>query len=213
MHCKGIPFPTLLTADEKWVPVNMQNYTGSEEEVKAGTLFANPPECHDFLSNGQITVTEFIRHHTSLAYAGLWKWTDPQFENALKDTVGIKYFKLMAKIDMKNLNDLVSSSLRQRVRYLDYPTECKLRKLLQKEKNYGPEGRMAREELNNHREFYNEWGRLLFGESKMMEVEAEALVATTSSPTVTPTAVTSSAAERLWGMLWIVIGSFFYFLI
>lgn len=191
----------------------MQNYTGSAEEVKAGTLFASPPECHNFLAKGQITVTEFIRHHSSLAYAGLWKWTDPQFETALKDTVGIKYFRLMAKIDMKNLNDLVSSSLRQNVKYLDYSTECKLRKLLQKEKIYGPDGRMAREELNNHREFYNEWGKLLFGESKMMEVEAELLVTATSSPTATPTAVPSSAAERLCGVIWVVIGSFFYFLI
>jgi hypothetical protein len=193
----------------------MQNYTGNDRHVSVSTLFAHPSECHDFLAKGQLTVTEFIQHHNTLAYAGLWKWTDPQFEIALQNTVGQKYFKLMAKLDMKKLNDLVSSSLKQKVRFLDYSTECRLKKLLEKEKDYGPDGRTAREELNNHREFYNEWGRLLFGDSAMKEKEEEtAAPAVTANPTVgtTATTATSNAAERFCGVLWIVIGSIYYLL-
>jgi hypothetical protein len=213
---KVSPIQTVLMVDEKWVSVNMQNYTGNDGHVSVSTLFAHPSECHKFLANGQLTVAEFIRHHNTLAYAGLWKWTDPQFENALQNTVGPKYFKLMAKLDMKKLNELVSSSLKQKVQFLDYPTECRLKKLLEKEKDYGPDGRTAREELNNHREFYNEWGRLLFGGSAMKEQEEEIATpaAVTANPTAAATATTvaSIAAERLHGVLWIVIGSLLYLL-
>jgi len=70
----------------------------------------------------------------------------------------------MSKLDMDSLNDLVDTSLKQKVKYFDYPTECKLRKLLHNEHGDGHDGQDAREHLRSHREFYKEWAKSLFGD-------------------------------------------------
>jgi hypothetical protein len=54
--------------------------------------------------------------------------------------------------------------LPHKMKYLDYPTECKLRKLLDKEHRDGDEGLQGREDLRNLREFYKAWGGMLFGD-------------------------------------------------
>lgn len=150
--------------EEKWVVVDMQKYSGNDPEITDKTLFANPSQCQAFLINGQISVSEYIRHHNNLAASGLWPWTDEDFELALQGTVGKMYFHHMGNLDWENLEDLVTTSLPRKMKYLDYPTECKLRKLLDKEHRDGDEGLQGREDLRNLREFYKAWGGMLFGD-------------------------------------------------
>jgi hypothetical protein len=195
---------TPLIAEEKWVAVNMQNYIGTDEDIHRGILFANPKECESFLAKGQLTVTEFIRHHNTLATSGLWEWTDPDFESALQTTVGDKFFNHMGKLDMEKLNDLVATSLKQNVKYFDYPTECKLRKLLQKEKVDGWEGRDAREHLRSQREFYKKWGKNLFGEI-MIEAPGDDTPRENTTETVVMT-VSSQATRHYAEIFWVVCG-------
>lgn len=193
--------PTRLIAEEKWVAVNMQNYTGKDDDIHGGMLFANPKECESFLAKGQLTTTEFIRHHNTLASSGLWEWTDPDFESALQRTVGDKFFHHMGNLDGEKLNDLVATSLKQNVKYFDYLTECKLRKLLEKEKVDGWEGRDAREYLRSQREFYKKWGKNLFGEivdGIPTENTTEAVVMTVASQA---TRHYSEIFCVVWGMI------------
>jgi len=153
-----------LMADEKWVAVDMRKYSGNDLEITGKTLFANPSVCHSFLVNGQITVSEYIRHHNTLALNGLWPRTDEDFEMALQITVGKVYFHHMGNLDLANLEDLVHTPSTRKMKYLDYPTECKLRKLLDREHRDGVEGLQGRADLRNHREFYKAWGEMLFGD-------------------------------------------------
>lgn len=148
--------------------VDMRKYSGNDPEITDKTLFANPSQCQAFLINGQIFVSEYIRHHNNLAASGLWAWTDEDFELALQVTVGKNYFHHMGNLDWENLEDLVTTSLPRKMKYLDYPTECKLRKLLDKEHRDGDDGLQGREDLRNHREFYKAWGEMLFGD---LEIE------------------------------------------
>lgn len=114
-----------------------------------------------------MTVTEFIRTHNTLADKGFVNWTDPAFHRTLKGTVGQRFFHHMANLNIEYLDDLVTASREQKVQYLDYGTECKLRRLLDKEK--GDKGDIgsnswAKEHLQLHREFYKKWERELFGD-------------------------------------------------
>jgi hypothetical protein len=178
-----------LIAEEKWVAVDTRKYSGNDPEITGKTLFANPSVCHSFLVNGQITVSEYIRHHNTLAANGLWPWTDEDFEMALQITVGKVYFHHMGNLDLANLQDLVKTSSTRKWKYLDYPTECKLRKLVDKEHRDGMEGLQGRADLRNHREFYQAWGEMLFGDIviEMPRIDihnntSEGVVKTSTSP-------------------------------
>ena len=124
------------------------------------------------MTHGQITVAEYIRHQHTLAENGLWRWTDVSLEEGLKRSVGRKYFDAMANLNETTLDGLVKMEPKQQIRYLDYPTECKLRKLLKNAQMDGAEGEDARNELNKHKEFYRKWGIALFGQSTV-EKEAD----------------------------------------
>jgi hypothetical protein len=196
----------MLIIEEKWVVVDMQKYKGDDAQITGKSLFANPSVCHTFLENRQITVSEYIRHHNTLATNGLWPWTDEDFETALKTTVGKIYFHHMGRLDLHNLEDLVSTALTKKVKYLDYPTECKLRKLLDKEHREG----FGREDLRNHREFYRAWGELLFGD---IEIEMPSIqVVNSTSETVTLSA-TSQATRRYEGVFWICAAILVYLVV
>jgi len=139
-----------LTADEKW----------NSPQPGSHILYANPAECQTFLGSGELTVTEFIRTHNSLASKGYVNWTDPQFHGTLTRTVGQRFFHHMANLNLGYLNDLVTASRKEKIQYLDYSTECKLRRLLDKEERDS----WAREQLRRHREFYKKWEKELFSD-------------------------------------------------
>lgn len=143
-----------LTAEEKWNVI----------EPGSRVLYANPEECQKFLGSGEMTTSEFIRTHNTLTDNGFINWTDPAFHETLRGTVGQRFFHHMANLNMDHLDDLVAASLKQKVRYLDYGTECKLRRLLDNEKSDDANGVWAREHLRRHRDFYKKWETELFGD-------------------------------------------------
>jgi hypothetical protein len=175
---------------EKWVPVNITAYIGNDSDVQPSTFFAHPSECRDFLKTGQLTITQYLRHYISLAYAGLWTWTDPDIRQSLRKDVGKRLFEALGSLDMDGLNSWVSYSKRPTVpiKVFDYATECRLRKLLQKEQEWGKEGDKARDQLMRFRGFYGGWKGLLFDgyvdedeEAKKPEDEAKTLAKVKSS--------------------------------
>ena len=179
----------------------MQNYTGTDPEVNSRSLFAQPSQCASFMGNGQLAVTEFIRHHNTLAHVGLLEWTDPEFENTLRTIVGYKFFHLMGQLDMDSLNELVETSLKQKLRYLDYPTECNLRRLLERENKEGHYQQYdAQEHLRAHREFYKRWEIILFGNMQNPKAQYENPV-----DAVDKTA-TSKAARKSNGICGLLFG-------
>ena len=89
----------------------------------------------------------------------------------------------MANLNETTLDDLAKMAPEQQIRYLDYPTECNLRKLLRTAQTDGSEGAEAREELRKHKDFYRKWGIVLFGRSPV-EKEAAATPESTPSETV-----------------------------
>ena len=202
-----IPQSQSLTTGEKWVAVDMAKYTGKNPEITGKTLFANPSVCHFFLLNGQITVSEYIRHHNTVAANGLWPWTDDEFEIALRTTVGRAYFHHMGHLNLANLEDLVTNSLTQKIKYLDYPTECKLRKLLDKEHRDGAEGLREPEDLRNHREFYKAWGEMLFGGIEIERPVAKIENNTAEGDLMKPV---SQASGRRRGILWKIFTIFLF---
>jgi len=209
---KVISFPVNLMEEEKWRPVDMQKYSGNDPEITGKTLFANPYECRSFLINGQISVSEYIRHHNTLAANGLWPWTDEDFELALHLNVGKVYFHHMGNLNWANLEDLVTTSLTAKIKYLDYPTECKLRKLLDKEHRDGDDGLRGREDLRNHREFYKAWGEMLFGDLEIeIPTAIQAFVNETSEGMVMT--ATSQGSKRHHREALIVLASLVYLLI
>jgi hypothetical protein len=109
-------------------------------------------------------VTEFIRTHNTLADMNLVDWSDPNFHETLRGTVGQRFFHYMANLNVDYLDTLVSASRKQKIRYLDYGTECKLRRLLNKEQGGGQNGVGASEHLKRHRDFYKNWEKELFGD-------------------------------------------------
>jgi hypothetical protein len=180
----------------------MQQYSGTDKSVSSQTYFAPPSECVEFLERGELATTQFIRHYTNLAYNGLWTWTDPDLEQILQTTVGRKFFNYMGNLNMTYLDKMVALDLKTKIQYLDYPTECKLRNLLKREREHGDYGREAREKLRNYREFYTGWGQILF---KNMPLEHEA-ASTISSDAITnvtqPTSATSSASSFTSDNFW-----------
>lgn len=208
-NCTAKVHPSRLlayVAVEKWVPVNMEQYTGKDNSINAQIYFARPEECHSFLERGLLSVTEFIRHHNTLAYNGLWSWTDPDVEKVLQTTVGRKFFNYMGNLNMDNLNEMVAADLTKTEQYLDYPTECKLRRLLAREQDHGQQGKDAREQLRNYREFYSGWDNTLF-RNLTLETEKSAPVATAAASSNSTQAVKATSAasylklDRLWWSL------------
>jgi hypothetical protein len=127
-------------------------------------FYANPEECQKFLGNGEMTVTEFIRAHNTLADNGFINWNNSEFHETLRGTVGQRFFHHMANLDIDYLDALVTPPAKQKVKYLDYATECKLRRMLDKEAGGDPKGGWARDHLRRHREFYGKWEKALFGD-------------------------------------------------
>jgi len=66
----------------------------------------------------------------------------------------------MANLNLGYLDDLVIASRKEKIQYLDYSTECKLRRLLDKEERDS----WAKEHLRRHREFYKKWEKELFSD-------------------------------------------------
>jgi len=186
----------------------MQQYKGDDEDVNYGTYFAPPSTCQTFLERGEISATQFIRHCSSLAYDGLWSWTDPDIDKPLQTVVGRKLFDLIGDLNTANLNKLVALDLKKKVQYLDYPTECKLRNLLRREQEESAYGRDARESLRYYRGFYGGWGQLLFKDQPVQEDEiATVTAAVLSVSNATQTANLTSGAESLkHGSFWLSLG-------
>jgi hypothetical protein len=155
LHCKcTAPTSSDLTAGDKWNAV----------DPSSQIFYANPEECQKFLGNGEMTVTEFIRAHNTLAHNGFINWNNSEFHETLRGTVGQKFFHHMANLDMDYLEALATPPAKQKVKYLDYGTECKLRRMLDKEAGGDRNGGWARDHLRRHREFYGKWEKALFGD-------------------------------------------------
>jgi hypothetical protein len=111
-----------------------------------------------------MTVTEFIRAHNTLADKGFIKWNNSEFHETLRGTVGQRFFHHMANLNVDYLDALAITPAKDKVKYLDYATECKLRRLLDKEAVGDPKGGWTRDHLTRHREFYAKWEKALFGD-------------------------------------------------
>lgn len=157
------------------MPVNMSQYTGNDSEITSTTLFAPPTECGRFLESSQLSRTEYIRHYITLAYAGLWSWTDSQIEETLREKVGDLFLRCMGDLNLEYLDKWVEYSKRPtiKIKAFDYGTECWLRKLLYWERQPGWMGRKASVQLMRLRGFYGGWREYLFKNYKKKEEEEE----------------------------------------
>ena len=155
------------------MPVNMSQYLGNDSDITSSTLFAPPSECGRLLQLGQLYRTEYIRHYITLAYAGLWTWTDPQIEETLREKVWEIFFRCMGAINLDYLDRWVEDSHNPSttIKAFDYGTECRLRKLLYWEKQPGGMGRDARVQLMRLRGFYGGWKEYLFKDYKEKKEE------------------------------------------
>lgn len=190
---------------QKWVSVNITAYTGNDSDVQSSTFFAHPSECRNFLKNGQLSIAQYLRHYISLAYVDLWAWTDPDVTKSLRKDVGKEFFETLGGLDMDGLNSWVSYSSRSNVtiKVFDYATECRLRKLLQREREWGEEGERARDQLMRFRGFYGGWKGLLFDDYVDEEEETKKL----EEDPKTLAKVKSSATRSTTKAYWMIVSS------
>ena len=106
---------------------------------------------------------------------------------------------------MDGLNSWVSYSSRFNVtiKVFDYATECRLRKLLQREWEWGKDGERARHQLMRFRGFYGGWKDLLFDDYVDEEEEAKKL----EEDPKTLAKVKSSATRSTTKAYWIILSS------
>jgi hypothetical protein len=157
----------------------MSIYTANDSDVSSSTLFARPSECGHFLNSGQLSIAEYIRHYITLAYAGLWTWSDPDIDEILRTKVGKKFFNFMADLDTELLDIWIEHSNKPTttIKVFDYATECRLKKLLQWERKPGRMGDKALHQLMRLRGFYASWRELLFKEEEAKkEIERDETV-------------------------------------
>jgi hypothetical protein len=163
------------------------------------------------MARGRITVLQYIKHRNLLLSNGLWL-DNYQCDDDLRNTIGPRFFYLMANLDRKNFNELISASLKQQVQYMDYKEQCRFNRLLDKEKDDGPVGVDARETLRLEREYYRSWKDYLYGSDYTFKEETQSTESQSNTSTSTTGATSGGATQRACSF-WAVFGSVIYFAI
>jgi hypothetical protein len=176
----------------------MRDYTGNDPAVNSGSYFALPSECHRFLAKGGITTFQYFIHRNKLIAGGLWR-SEYEMDAALKNTIGGKFFHLMANLDINNFRELVSMNMnaKQTVNFMDYPEECRLRKLLEKEKDDGLDAVHARKVLGEERAYYRNWKDRLFGVNYTFKEEKPSTVETVTQNGTLVSATSGGGRNRV----------------